>query len=59
ICVCITGNGLKTTEVVADQLVMPTSIPPKLEAFDAFIAELDGVGGTRELEPLAAGSPTP
>ncbi len=52
ICVCITGNGLKTTEVVADQLAMPTSIPPKLEAFDAFIAELDNTGGTRELEPL-------
>ena len=59
ICVCITGNGLKTTEVVADQLDMPTSIPAKLDAFDAFIAELDGAGGTRELEPLAAGGPTP
>ena len=57
ICVCITGNGLKTTEVVADQLTMPTSIPSKLEAFDAFIAELDGTGGTRELEPLTTGNP--
>ncbi len=38
ICVCITGNGLKTVEVVVDQLEPPTSIPPKLDAFDALMA---------------------
>ncbi len=37
ICVCVTGNGLKTVEVVVDHLEPPTSIPPKLEAFDQFI----------------------
>ena len=38
ICVCITGNGLKTVEVVVDQLEPPDSIEPRLEAFDRFIA---------------------
>ena len=38
ICVCITGNGLKTVEVVVDQLEPPTSIPPKLDAFDALMS---------------------
>ncbi len=47
ICVCITGNGLKTVEVVVDQLRQPASIPAKLEAFDAFIAGL--VPGPRTL----------
>ena len=37
ICVSITGNGLKTTEVVVDHLTPPQSIPPKLEAFDAVV----------------------
>jgi threonine synthase len=38
ICVCITGNGLKTVEVVVDQLEPPASIAPKLDAFDALMA---------------------
>lgn len=37
IVVSITGNGLKTVEVVQDQLEQPPSIPAKLDAFDAFI----------------------
>jgi len=37
ICVGITGNGLKTTEVVVDHLEPPASIPPKLDAFDAYL----------------------
>ncbi len=41
ICVGITGNGLKTVEVVQDHLEQPPSIPPKLDAFDAFIREID------------------
>ena len=45
ICVSITGNGLKTVEVVVDQLEMPQSIPAKLEAFDAIVR------GTRAAEP--------
>ncbi len=39
ICVSITGNGLKTVEVVQDALDRPESIPPKLEAFDNFIRD--------------------
>jgi len=38
ICVSITGNGLKTTEVVVDHLTPPQSIPAKLEAFDAIVS---------------------
>jgi threonine synthase len=38
ICVAITGNGLKTTEVVVDHLEPPASIPAKLEAFDAIVS---------------------
>ncbi|HUO07670.1 MAG TPA: threonine synthase [Phycisphaerae bacterium] len=38
ICVSITGNGLKTTEVVVDHLEPPASIPAKLEAFDAIVS---------------------
>ncbi len=37
ICVSITGNGLKTVEVVVDHLEPPASIPAKLEAFDAIV----------------------
>jgi len=37
ICVCITGNGLKTVEVVTDHLEQPASIPARLEAFDEFL----------------------
>jgi len=44
ICVCITGNGLKTVEVVADHLEPPASIPPKLEAFDRIISALESHG---------------
>lgn len=38
ICVAITGNGLKTTEVVVDHLAPPPSIPAKLDAFDAIVS---------------------
>lgn len=34
ICVCITGNGLKTVEVVQNHLETPAVIQPRLEAFD-------------------------
>ncbi len=38
LCVCITGNGLKTVEAVADRLPLPEAIPASLEAFDRHIA---------------------
>ena len=37
ICVSITGNGLKTVEVVQGHLEQPASIPARLDAFDQFI----------------------
>lgn len=50
ICVSITGNGLKTTEVVMNHLSTPTSIPAKLEAFDAVVQ------GVSKSEPAMAES---
>jgi threonine synthase len=41
ICVCITGNGLKTLEVVEPALEKPAVIEPKLQSFDEM---LEGVG---------------
>ncbi|MGC8551395.1 MAG: threonine synthase [Phycisphaerae bacterium] len=58
ICVCITGNGLKTVEVVQDELTMPPSIPAKLDAFDSFISNQGhAVAGRSSGKPLAAPVP--
>ena len=38
ICVCITGNGLKTIEVLQGQFVTAPAIPAKLSAFDEVVA---------------------
>jgi threonine synthase len=54
ICVCITGNGLKTVEVVVDQLAPPASIPPKLDAFDALMAQHQAVQ-VKSAEKIPAG----
>jgi threonine synthase len=35
IVICITGNGLKTQDCIADALEVPANIKPSLEAFDA------------------------
>ena len=40
ICVCITGNGLKTLEVVQGELPPPRVIEPKLSEFDELLAEV-------------------
>ncbi len=37
--VCITGNGLKTTDAIAADFPATEAIPPKLEAFEAFLAQ--------------------
>ncbi len=58
ICVCITGNGLKTVEVVQDELAMPPSIPAKLDAFDAFISNQGHASAGRASgKPMAAPVP--
>jgi threonine synthase len=36
--VCITGNGLKTTDAIAADFPATEAIPPKLEAFEALLA---------------------
>ena len=52
ICVSITGNGLKTTEVVVDHLEPPASIPAKLEAFDAVVSGQKKAPPVREAQPV-------
>lgn len=42
ICVCITGNGLKTHEVVQDSLPYPRVINATLDEFDGLLAENNG-----------------
>jgi threonine synthase len=49
ICICITGNGLKTLEAVQGSLLQPRVIEPKLTAFD----ELLESNKTRTVPPLA------
>jgi threonine synthase len=39
ICICITGNGLKTVEVVQDHLPYPRVINATLDEFDALVSE--------------------
>ncbi len=40
ICVCITGNGLKTTEVMQGQFAHAPAIPAKLAEFDQLVQSL-------------------
>jgi threonine synthase len=35
--VCITGNGLKTTDAIAAEFPATEAIPPRLEAFEAYL----------------------
>ncbi len=37
--VCITGNGLKTTDAIAADFPATEAIPPRLEAFEALVAQ--------------------
>lgn len=49
--VCITGNGLKTQDAVADLLEAPAIINPSLEEFDPLVAE-DGLLARQAAEEL-------
>lgn len=51
IVVSITGNGLKTVEVVADELPYPTVIEPKLSDFDKMFEEVQKKQGATEKAP--------
>ncbi|HEX8341494.1 MAG TPA: threonine synthase [Tepidisphaeraceae bacterium] len=54
IVVCITGNGLKTTEVVADALPYPRVINAKLTEFDDLVAENEAAAKSPAAEPALA-----
>ena len=41
--VCITGNGLKTTDVLADKYQTEIPIAPKLAEFEAYLASKSAV----------------
>ncbi len=57
ICVCITGNGLKTVEVVQDQLPYPRVINATLDEFDGLLTENAQVKPGQELrESVLAGA---
>ncbi len=40
IVMCVTGNGLKTPDVLHDRLGSDVTIPPSLQAFDRALADL-------------------
>ncbi len=48
--VCITGNGLKTTDALAGRFTTERAVKPKLAAFDEYLRELDGPRVDVELE---------
>jgi threonine synthase len=58
IVVCITGNGLKTQDAVADILEEPAVINPTLEEFVPLVgeAEADGLRQVRGLQPVTSGA---
>ncbi|MGO4210847.1 threonine synthase [Terriglobus sp. 2YAB30_2] len=41
--VCITGNGLKTTDVLQGRYDIGRAVKPRLAEFDAYLRELDGL----------------
>jgi threonine synthase len=48
---CITGNGLKTTDAVAADFPQTEAIAPRLDAFEAYLdAQLRGA------DPVSAGA---
>jgi len=53
--VCITGNGLKTTDALEGRFEEAVPVKPKLAAFDAYIRAFDGNLDALELE-LAGGA---
>ena len=51
--ICITGNGLKTTDAIAGHYRQERAVRPRLADFDAYLRELDG---TPQPELAAAGA---
>lgn len=58
--VCITGNGLKTTDALAGRFAEERVVRPRLAEFDAYLREVDGtlvgVGAAQEELVLAGGA---
>ena len=56
--VCITGNGLKTLDVLAGRFDVAKPVRPKLADFEAYIREVDGalLGTKAEELELAGGA---
>ena len=51
---CITGNGLKTTDVLADKYSAEEAIRPRLADFEAFLQRVDGNSSNRIAETVEA-----
>jgi threonine synthase len=46
--VCITGNGLKTTDAIVAEFPLSEAIAPRLDAFEAYIeAQMPATTATR------------
>ncbi|HVG26403.1 MAG TPA: threonine synthase, partial [Acidobacteriaceae bacterium] len=54
---CITGNGLKTTDALAGRYAEERAVKPRMAEFDAYLREVDGslVGAAAEEELELAG----
>jgi threonine synthase len=51
--VCITGNGLKTTDALEGRFPADTAVKPKLAAFDEYLRSLEGAEASLEEELVA------
>ncbi|HZZ42412.1 MAG TPA: threonine synthase [Tepidisphaeraceae bacterium] len=56
IVVSITGNGLKTVEVVQNELITPTVIEPKLSEFDKMFEETQAASKEKPRKPELVGA---
>ena len=53
--VCITGNGLKTTDALAGRFEAEPAVKPRLSAFDEYIRGVDQSLGNADEELVLAG----
>lgn len=53
--VCITGNGLKTTDCISNRFTLGRAVRPRLADFEEYINELDGVAAAEPELALAQG----
>jgi len=53
--VCITGNGLKTTDCIADRFTLGRAVRPRLADFEEYINELDSVAASEPELAFAGG----